>query len=58
MQVARAQKPSLQINVELVGSRKFLDSIRTGQPRIRNRRDLGKYTSDALAQLYMLQIAG
>jgi hypothetical protein len=54
----RAQKLSLQINVELVGSRKFLDNIRTGQPRLRNRRDLEKYTSGALVQPYMLQIAG
>jgi hypothetical protein len=31
--------------------------IWTGQPRLRHRRDLEQYTSDALVQLYMLQIA-
>ena len=35
---------------------KFLDSIRTGPPRIRNRRDIAHYTSGARTQPYVLHI--
>jgi hypothetical protein len=39
-------------------ARKFLDSIRMGQPHIRNQRDLDHDTSDALIQSYTLQMEG
>jgi hypothetical protein len=43
-----AQKLSLQINVELVGSQEVLDSVWPGGPRTRHWRDIAGHDSGLL----------